>query len=100
MFIRKDAKAKFLDQFSDDKEDVCDIVVPVESKNPNGSNFGFPYGELLELHTLYFVSKKQVKDRTEILLNLANSTIDTWPLFVVAITMAFCAGAFIWILVR
>jgi len=87
-----------MDQFFE--EEKCDIVIPVEANHHGGKVLGFDYLELLNLDSLYFASKRKDKDQAEILQNLATSTLETWPLFVIAMTMAFCAGSFIWIMVR
>ncbi|XP_066912699.1 uncharacterized protein [Clytia hemisphaerica] len=95
-FIRKTYSDKFVDQFRPLNE--SQIVLPVENNKDEGLILGFKYSPLIHFKSIKFFSKKQEKGHVEILRNLAQSTLETWPLFVVAMALTLLAGTIIWIM--
>ena len=96
-FIKKSNIKKFTDQYRPLKE--SQIVLPVEANKDEGDIMGFKYSPLVHFKSIKFFSKKQEKDHVQMLRNLAQSTLETWPLFVVAMALALLAGTIIWIMV-
>ena len=54
---------------------------------------------MIKYNNVFFLGKKIQADAGDLVGTLFVSTIKTWPLFVIAISMAICAGTIMWLMV-
>eukprot|EP00111_Clytia_hemisphaerica_P013428 TCONS_00039419-protein len=55
---------------------------------------------MIKYQNIFFLGKKIQADAGDLVGTLFVSTIKTWPLFVIAISMAICAGTIMWLMDR
>ncbi|XP_057316162.1 uncharacterized protein LOC130657206 [Hydractinia symbiolongicarpus] len=60
--------------------------------------YGNPYISLIQISKVLFIRKGKKVANSDLLEPLLDSTLSTWPLAVIAIAMAVCAGTVIWMM--
>ena len=88
--------SKFLHNFFEKK---ADILLPVEFRGEDQYMFGHTAVGIFRHRSIYYLGYTTKVDTLKLVANLVNSALETWPLFVTAISMAMCAGVVIWVLV-
>lgn len=77
---------------------TADIVLPVENGRHASVFYGNPYISLIQISKVLFIRKDKKVTNSDLLDPLLHSTLLTWPLAVIAIAMAVCAGTIIWMM--
>lgn len=75
-----------------------DILLPVYGKSI--ATFKLPYQPLLTLKHIAIIGKNIKSSPKKYTSRLIMSVVSTWPLLLMALLMAICAGSVIWLLVR
>ena len=78
-----------------------DVIIPHELQmDEEKKRLNHVYARQIKLLKVFFVGKKIKAKSQELFAALFQSTLQTWPLFVIAISMAVCAGTIIWLMVN
>ena len=75
-----------------------DLLLPMYGNSI--ATFKLPYQPLVELKHIAIIGKKLIISPHNYMTHLIKSTFKTWPLLLMALLMAICAGSIIWLLVR
>ena len=78
----------------------ADIIIP--SEHTNGVReivLGHHFAKLTQFKSVYFISGTKKTKTTQLIYTLFTSALKSWPLFVIALLMAVCAGIIIWLAV-
>ena len=77
-----------------------DIILPIE--NARGTKkFGHNmFAPLIDLNGVTFFGRRSAASTVDLVKMLVESTKRTWPLYVIALALAICAGSIVWVLVR
>ncbi|XP_066910715.1 uncharacterized protein [Clytia hemisphaerica] len=90
----KEYTNKLINQFNKSTRD--DIVAPIYSNSI--ATYRLPYTGLLKLTKISIIGEKSELSSENLMAHLIESVIFTWPLLLVALTLAICAGSVIWLL--
>ena len=104
----KDNLRKYTDQLvpainnqtdkSNNKTSKADIIIP--SEHVDGVReivLGHHFAKLTQFKSVYFISRTKKTKTTQLLYTLFTSAFKSWPLFVIALILAVCAGIIIWL---
>jgi hypothetical protein len=95
----KDYQQKFEDYFSKNDK-ISDIILPVQNHLTAYAFFNLPYATLMEVDKIFYIGVKSSQWKaTDKMSSLFRSLLGTWPLLVMALSMATGAGSVIWVLV-
>jgi len=76
-----------------------DILIPIEGGTQSRMFFDLPFFPLADQKSIAFIGKTPHKPDIDLLDILFHAVIHSWPLVLLAITLAFTAGSIIWVLV-
>ena len=80
------------------KTSKADIIIP--SEHIDGVReivLGHHFAKLTQFKSVYFISRTKKTKTTQLLYTLFSSAFKSWPLFVIALILAVCAGIIIWL---
>ena len=76
----------------------ADIIIPAEHvKGKKEIVLSHHFSTLTTFDSVYFIAKTKSTGTKELVYTLFTSTLKSWPLFVIALIMAVCAGTIIWL---
>ena len=75
----------------------ADILIPIEFRGKEPKLFGHTAVRAFRHTSIYYLGLKEEIDTLLLVKELIRSSLETWPLFVIALSMAMSAGIVIWI---
>ncbi|XP_066934991.1 uncharacterized protein [Clytia hemisphaerica] len=96
----KDFMKKFTDQLVSDNNTIhkADIIIPAEHIDGKREIvLSHHFSKLTKFESIYFIAKTKSTGTKELVYTLFTSALKSWPLFVIALIMAVCAGTIIWL---
>ena len=88
-----------VDQVSPDKSKQAGIVLPIQNCRKSESYFGKPFTEAFHISHVYYTGVLDEVEPANKMTSLFMSLVLTWPLLLMTMSMAFGAGALMWVLV-
>ena len=80
-----------------------DMVIPIQNKfdfmRADMSYMSLPYSTLDRIRKIVYIAPKKKRKPADIMSSLFRSLFQTWPLLIIAFSMAFGAGSVVWVLV-
>jgi len=93
------SKKSFLEKYIDQLYEPADIVIPVQNTVDEQTFFTIPYQTLMFVQDVSIIAKKVKNPPKDMMSTLFWSILKTWPLLMMAVSMAMAAGCIIWLLV-
>ena len=85
---------KFIQNYRDES---LGIVAPVEFRGKEANIMGHSTVPVFSHKNIYYLGLVEDLNAFALLTNLVYNSLETWPLFVTALSMAVCAGVVIWL---
>jgi len=93
----KEFSQKFFDHYG--KKEIADIILPVQNHPTAPNFFTSPYATLMQVEKILYIGVKSQRKTKDKMSSLFRSLLGTWPLLVMALSMAVGAGSVVWVLV-
>ncbi|XP_066911499.1 uncharacterized protein [Clytia hemisphaerica] len=88
----------FIEKYAEQVNKPVDIVIPVQNHINRKTFFNAPYQTLMFVRDISMFGKKVHNPPKDIMSSLFWSMLRTWPLLLMALSMAMAAGCIIWLL--
>ena len=89
----------FVEKYIDQLYEPTDIVIPVQNTVDEQRFFTIPYQTLMFVQEVSIIAKKVKNPPKDMMTTLFWSLLRTWPLLMMAVSLAMAAGCVIWLLV-